>query len=360
MKQRLDDAIHDFLENRELVEERSRNTLANDRSRLGKLLTHIGSNVYCENITNRHITQSLIKSRQTASARSVAMMVSTYRVFFTWCADTKRIPRIADPMVGIKAPRWHVEERNILPVTKFESLIEAARCPRDRILLVSALHSLKRSGEITAWRYGDLDLSGGKIRTHIFKSKRDTQTPIGEEWDEELRRWLTVYQEECGPLQPDWHLIPGRTSPIFLKGHDSFPALVDPDSQRLTPEVPFKRPSYVAKYALKAVDFETRDPNTGKSKNEGMHTLRRAGGRARFDALRDAGYDGALEELRVAYGHKYSSMTEHYLGVSLSQIRHLENVIGKKFFPQIAKGANVVTLADHRPEIFQQDSAIDA
>lgn len=360
MKQRLSEAADAWLEYREMVEDRSKNTLMNDRSRMVKLLTHIGSNVYCENITNVHVTQSLIASRATCSPRSVAMMVSTYNVFFRWCQDTNRIPARCNPMAGVKAPKWHVEERNILPVDKFEPLIESARSPRDRILLVSALHSLKRSGEMTAWRYGDLDLNACKIRTHIFKSKKDDRTPIGEEWEEELRRWLTAYQEECGPLQPEWYLIPGRTSPIFLKGHDSFPALVDPDSAKLAPMKRFARPAYVAGYALKAVKFETRDPRTGKSKNEGMHTLRRAGGRARFDALRESGYDGALEELRETFNHKYVSMTEHYLGVTLGRMRRDENIIGKKFFPQLAKGPNVISLADRNPEIYRQDSAIDA
>lgn len=344
MKQRLNEAINDFLEYREMVEERAKNTLMGERVRLGKLLTHIGSNVYVENITNQHMTKSLIESRKTNTPRSVAMMVSTYRVFFRWCADHKRMPSRHDPMAGIKAPTWHKEERNILPVSKFKALINATDSPRDRIMIVSGLYSLKRSGEMTAWRVGDLDMQARKIRTHIFKSSHDNSTPMGNEWFREMQVWLTAYQDECGPLQPEWFLIPGRTAPTFAKGHTSFPAYVDRDTMKLVPTKRFGRPLGMVQRALKEVGFETRGVD-GKSKKEGMHSLRRAGGRARFDALRDAGYDGALEELQLAFGHKSRSMTEEYLGISLGQLRREENVIGHDFFPQLEQD-NVVNITE--------------
>lgn len=345
MKQRLNEAINDYLEYREMVEERAKNTLANERSRLGKLLRDVGSNMFVENIENTHVTKSLIESRKTNTPRSVAMMVSTYKVFFKWCADHKRMPSRHDPMAGIKAPKWHKEQRNILPVSKFKALIDSTSCPRDRILIVSGLYSLKRSGEITAWRVGDLDMQARKIRTHIFKSKHDNVTPMGNEWFREMQRWLTAYQDECGPLQPEWFLIPGRKAPTFAKGHNSFPAYIDPASQTLIPTKEFGRPLVVVQKALKAVGFETRDPKTGKPKKEGMHSLRRAGGRARFDALRDAGYDGALEELQLAFGHASRSMTEEYLGITLGQLRREENVIGHDFFPQLEQD-NVVSITE--------------
>ena len=340
MKQRLSDAVDDFLEYRGKIEDRSVSTVTNDRGRLVKLLTTTG-NIWCENVTNTHVTQSLIVARDTNSPRSLVGVISTYRVFFQWCRDHKRMTPRSDPMAGVKAPRWHVEERNILPVSKFRPLLDSATCPRDRILLASALYSLKRAGEIKAWRVGDLDMQACKIRTHLFKSKKDDRTPMGDEWMDEMRTWLMAYQAECGPLQPEWFLIPGRSTPTFKKGRGVYPARIDQDTLRLLPDVKLRRPGPIATYALKAVGFETRDPKTGVAKGEGMHTFRRSGGRARFDALRDSGYDGALEELRETFGHKFASQTEAYLGVSLSRQRRDENIIGHKFYPQL-EGDNVV------------------
>jgi integrase len=339
MKQRLDAAINDFLESRAL-EDKARNTMMNDRKDLGKLLRDIGSNVFVENITERHITESLTISRRTNSPRSMASIQTTYNVFFAWCVRAKRMPKSCDPMAGRKAPKWHEEERRRIPVTMFPTILDNAHCERDRILFSSALNTLSRAGEITNWRIGDLDLAGRRLATRVFKSKKDDRKPISKGLDRDLRRWLLAYQDECGPLQDHWYLIPGKTPGRFAKGHSGFPAVYDNGSSVLMPEKRFARPSLCAKYVLKSIGF----PTTG----EGMHTFRRSAARARFDALRDAGYDGAMEEVQGMLNHKYASMTERYIGVTLSRIRRDENIAGEEMFPQIAPQQDVIRLADHR------------
>ena len=42
----------------------------------------------------------------------------------------------------------------------------------------------------------------------IFKSYKSDVMPLSSELDMEMRRWLRAYQDECGPLDKNWFLVP--------------------------------------------------------------------------------------------------------------------------------------------------------
>jgi hypothetical protein len=73
-----------------------------------------------------------------------------------------------------------------------------------------------------------------------------------------------------------------------------------------------------------------------------------------FDYLRDhAGYDGALQRVRVMLHHSTARMTEKYLDVTVENTQRDEAIRGKLLFPHIAKPVteshdNVVNLDDKR------------
>lgn len=339
MKATLDAAINDYRDFRR-SEGLSPSTIANTDVVLRRLLKVIGSNLFVENITERHVTQYFTTCSRTQSPRTLALGHTVLSVFFGWCARTKRMPKTNDPMGGRRAPKWKRQERRRLSVGKFPALLDAAETPRDRMLMALGLYTLSRATELTGIKYGDVDLDGGFILINISKSRTFDRKPIGPELDAELRRWIITYQEECGPLDPDWYLVPARTRLTPTKGGPGF----TPGSARYVPTLRYARPHRNVVLALEKVGFPCRDPKTGKTTSEGMHTLRRSGARALFDALRDGGYDGALELVQDWLNHANSTMTELYLGLTLRRVRRDEWGRSHYMYPQNAPQDNVVRM----------------
>jgi integrase len=255
-------------------------------------------------------------------------------------------------MVGRKAPKFTPRVWRGIPVSKIPALLDSAPHPRDRILLALGCFLLGRGIEFSLLRIGDVRLDAGEISYAIPKTGKTDVLPISTELDGELRRWFTVYTEECGPLDPSWYLVPAKTPPR-LSGYRT----QIEGSARLIPDRPIcttKRKGTmhrVAQAALESIGFPLRDPESGKSLREGMHTLRRSIARGLYLQLVDEWQEGdpnPIEMVRSMLNHSTEKQTREYIGLQADRELRDRRIKGRPMFPGLAPGSNVVQLGEAR------------
>jgi integrase len=340
MKQLLSDSIDDYLAHR--AARRKGNSPARLKSikiTLRRLLTVVG-NIYTENIHEGHIDAYFLDAARTRP-RSLTLDASNLRGFFKWAIRTKRAGKNGDPMADHEVPAPQPRPWRGFGVGKLPAFLDAATHPRDRILLALAAYVLGRSIEFTILRIGDVDLDAGYISYTITKTGKVDLIPITTELDEELRQWLTAYAEECGPLDPTWYLVPAKTAPNLIGSRTA-----DRSSARLKPTVQMKKPHGVAQAALKAIGYSIVDER-GKTRYEGMHTVRRSIARALHDQLREEGDPNPVETVRSMLNHGTERETRRYIGLETSRQHRDARLRGKPMFPGL-RGGNVSELDTYR------------
>ncbi len=343
-KIRMAQAIEDFLLFRK-AERKADNTIRNDRMALRRLFLVTGD-IYVASLTERHINTTLSTAAETRAA-SLGIDYSTLSKFCDWAVRNRYLHQLDNPMHGRKVPRSMPVERQRIPVKDFGRLLDAAGAshPRDRVVVALGLYLFLRGGEIVDLKLGDLlpRLDHGEIAVRVFKTKQIDVMPICEELDQELRSWLTYYTQECGPLRPEWYLVPAKNRTTWVQ---------DPVTRRLVPEGgPIKlRPDRrivkiedIVQRALREIGFSTHGPD-GASLREGVHTLRRSGARALFDVQRELGYDGAIRHVQAMLHHANMAQTEHYLGLTLDRVKRNELTRGRRMFE--TTGDNVVQMRE--------------
>jgi integrase len=352
LKVRVSDAIDSYQKRRKL-QGITDGVLRNEKSTLTRLLNMTG-NIYLENVRDTHVDDAQAEMAQTCSPRSMANKYHELNGFFRWCVESGRLKR--SPMAGMRPPTFTVVERNRLEAAKFPLLLDAARSPRDRILMATALYTLGRSSECVTPKVGDVKREINRIRMPLAKKRgRDEIAtdlkPITIEYWEELDRWFSAYSRECGKLQDDWYLIPTLTAgnPVRIKRVNPGDPGARMVGQHWVPTRPVSQnvPKQIVQEALEAVGYPTR-ADDGTSLGEGMHTLRRSGARARYDAKRWMGHDNAIRHVQALLNHKHAFMTEHYIGINLDKIQRDEELIGDYMYPQLRTDGTVVDFATQK------------
>lgn len=333
MKTLLQDAANDYHYHRQaagIAHNTRRSELIVTRS----FITVVG-NIYVENVTDRHIDQWFAHTSQTRSANTRVLDHGVLSRWFAWCASTKRAPRYFAPMAGRKPPRKEEHERRRVHVSQFPALLDTATHPRDRIVLALGLYLFLRASEVTSLRVRDVDLAAGTVNVNVHKGKRHDVMPVSTELASELRRWLTRYTQECGPLNPDWWLCPAKTPPTFQGGQP-----------RLKPDSPVSNPQTIVHRALIGIGWttDTGGSTPGAGQREGVHTLRRSGARALYDTRVDNGgtYDGAIRVVQAMLHHKSVTTTEHYIGLDIDIARRNDLIAGNTMYPALTAD-NVVS-----------------
>ena len=308
---RLREATTKYLQSREF-NGYAPNTVRNDRRALHKIDKILGDIPLLQ--FNDAAFDKVMAHEQSRGlgVGSINNIITTGRTFTQWCQSRGLMAPDQNPASRRylkQAPKMH----DYLPRHMFTSLLDAATSPRDRIILAMGLYTLARTSEIQAVTIKDVDLSTGYVRMIVQKSYDSDLVPMSNELDRELRRWLTTYAEECGPLQPDWLLIPGSKTTGY---------------QMVTwnPEATLAKPEDAVKRALQPLGWKF----TGRT---GMHLLRRSSARAMFDTLVEAGYDGALRRVQTWLHHANMGQTEQYIGVSLDRDQRDRETIGRDMFP---------------------------
>lgn len=225
------------------------------------------------------------------------------RVFCRWLIDRHKVsPAVLDALGRVSEARKTYTQ---LPIATIEAMYTTAADPWERWTLALATQTLGRDGEIRSLRVGDLDLAAGYLRWFRSKTaKKDSRhdyLPVTERLDDEARRWLTYYQEQSGPLQRDWYLLPRRHwsdaqqawryETTLPRGTSGLREIVQYHAERVT--------------------------GTPLPKGEGTHMVRRSMARALYERLIAEGSSqpGSASVVQALLGHSSVQMTYRYIGV---------------------------------------------
>lgn len=339
MRSCLSDAIEDYFVLR-ASQDFSKRTLVNERSILRRFLTVTG-NIWVHNIEERQVIRYFEEAGRTRKPSSLNLDHTVLNSFFEWARKTRRMDMNNDPMYGRRRPKIAHRERNRIHVSKFPHLLDIAGRgePRNRALVAVLLYTLTRDQEAANIRIADVDLDAGYLMVKITKSHTEDRMPICAPLDRELRKWLTIYAAESGPLLPHHYLLPQRRSVNIFRergqiiGHE----------MRYFPEQKIGRLGRVVSDILEEFGFPMKDAQ-GRPLMEGAHTLRRSAARALYEDLGSKGVNDPLRVVQSTLHHKSVTQTEHYLGLEPDRLTRDELLRGKPLFePDVANVTRIET-----------------
>lgn len=287
-------------------------------------LAYVG-NIQVRNVSARHVDAYFAaRSASKCAPNTLNTDLVALRRLFDFAVARRYMGALDNPATHRRTLREQPKSRQLIPASKFGALLDACKHPRDRAFVALGLYLLLRASEIVELRIGDVDLDRGYVSARILKSAKADDMPISEELDAELRRWLTWYAQDAGPLDPTWRLVPAKESPAPMPG--------TPVVAHLRPTKAIHRPAEIVQRALVGIGVDVRE-SSGASKREGGHTLRRSSARAVFDRLVAEGYDGAGRVVQSLLHHSSFQTTEHYLGIELDRQKRDELLRGAPMFP---------------------------
>lgn len=291
-------------------------TLLNDRSVLGRLVTALGTTDSLS-VTPVHIDQFLgSEAARGLAATTLNTEQATISGFFKWSMERGYVNPLKNPMAGRRYRPVQKKGAVRVPIQKFQFLLDSAANPRDRMVLAVGLYLLLRQGEAVNLRVGDVDLDEGVIRVLISKTSDYDEMPITAELDRELRRWYLHYQQDCGPLQKNWYLLPTMRP----TGFQTF---------SLTPHRPISKSEDIIRRSLLAIGIE--------GERIGMHTLRRSAARAILTELEHRGVDHALRRVSAWLHHASTRTTEIYLGLDVDRAVRDKEFRGMSMYPSLVE-----------------------
>lgn len=310
----------------------------------GTLRTFVAvvGNVQLGQITRWHIDRFIEHhSRKGAQASSINSYLNRVRTFFKWCVANRLLGEFDNPMSDHRALREEPTEKVIIPPEKFADVLDAAANPRNRMIVALGLYLFVRQSEIRLIDMNDVSLRQQHVNIYVQKSRRRDRMPIPSELDTELRQWLGYYSKQHQP-SPRNPLVCGYSPPRFNYADDGERTVGG--KGRLVPEHRLKEVTPMAKQAILDAGFP--------DEHVGVHTLRRSGARAYFDALAARGYDRALRRVQAMLHHKNTEMTEHYLGLSIETHERDRDLAGQPMFASALSipGDNVVDISVRRAE----------
>jgi integrase len=309
-----------------------------DRNDLRRLLAYVG-NVRLKDLNKDHLVGYFYGAKGRVNQVSAATFnAERGRIitFLHWAVEEGHIAK--SPMRGIDRRTVRTRERLRLNPDQMLEAIAGEEYPRDRALLSVVCNTALRAHAITLLRVRDVDLANGYLCTYTTKTETERLMPMPSELEAELRSWREVYAQECGPLHPDWFLLPARarygwyTDPTTGRRDDNKSVL------RPTVEMCYQTTLRIVHKTLARLGLD--------GPGEGLHTLRRSSARAVFDAVADDGDARAIHIAREFLGHTNVAMTEHYIGTSHERKQLDDRMKGKAFLAASRpESSNVVDLA---------------
>ncbi len=335
------EAVDEFYETRSV--HLAPTTLYNERSVIRSFMRGVGEKRQCHTITQREVERWFAAEANRQAASSYNKVHSRVSGFIRFCQRRGWIT--ADLMGEVRTLKVVKRERMRLSPAELLTLPDCASNERDRILITIATNTALRAGSIVSIRVGDVDLANGWLRVTIHKSSQQDQLPITAALDVALRRWLVAYEEDAGPLRPDWLLVP-RRQPGHGGVKDERGQWVGGYEMRtsgsLLPQQTMKNPAEVVQKALITQGHVI-------ARGEGVHTLRRSVARAFFDSLSAReGYDTALRDCSALLHHAHSHTTEGYLGLSSERLARDRALRGQPFLEAMVSDENVTAFSSTR------------
>ncbi|MDQ3222019.1 MAG: site-specific integrase [Gemmatimonadota bacterium] len=305
----------------------ARTTVIGDRHCIDSLKAGLGASVNMSHITSDDLEQ-FFYGPDGYLGRAVPVAASTFNVylarvrgFFKYCRAKGWTDQ--DPFLLIQRKRLTKKDRLRLTAAEVLRCLDLADSPRDRAALAIAANTAMRSSELAALRIRDVDLRAGSVLVRVTKSRLEDWMPITSDLDAELRAWFLTYQEECGPLHPDWYVIPSRN---FHAG-----------TLNTRPCEPVGRVADIAQKVLAALGYPTYQ--------EGFHTIRRSVARIYFDMLSADGVDSALIATASLLHHADTVTTLRYIGLKPEEERRDTRLRGNPFLTSLVQQGHVVSIA---------------
>ncbi len=315
------------------------NTVRNEACELNLFLNRTG-NLRLATLTLKHVERYFYDpetGHQELAAASFNNARARLLGFLRWCQEEGHIK--GNLMRQIDRRKVYKTEKLRLTPEQMLAAIEQDMHPRDRVAVAIACNTAIRVSSIQQLRVGNIDLAQGLFHYSNVKSQRDKTLPITTDLDRELRRWFQWYEAECGPLQPDWFLVPARP-----RG-GGFLHCEPGEHGPVIPQKPALHPGRIAQNALIKLGL---DPE--KIKGEGFHTFRRSVARAVFEAGMDAKDPRAIYIVKELCDHENVETTQRYVGTSFEREKLDEMLKGKSFLtPKVEESSEteqVVSLSD--------------
>lgn len=293
-----------------------------------RLLAQTG-NIQVRNVDpHRHIDRYFaIRMGQGIEASSLNIELQNLRGLFRFAQVRRYLGNTPDPTSHRHRMRVQPKARRRIPVQDFTRLMDSCEHPRDRMVVALGVYLMLRQSEIVRLRVGDVNLDTEEITAHIVKTGKIDVMPISMELNAELRRWLTWYTQQVGPLHDDYLLVPAKARPVVMADGSGFNLMASP----LYPHKRIGHPQDIIKRAMSACGYELIDGD-GQTLRDGVHTLRRSAARAKFDELVEDGYDGATRVVQSMLHHASFKQTELYIGIELDQKRRDDIIRGKQMY----------------------------
>ena len=305
---------------------------------LKSFLAEVG-NVNTKQLTPRHAerfqTALMVKGQKPNTVNSRMSQVSA---FSKWLVANRYTP--AHFVATVRTVPVPKRARLRVPATDFARLLDCTERPDRRITVALGLFLFLRGGEIRTLRVGDVRLDEGAIDVVVHKTHGFDEMPICYELDQELRQWFIEYQRDIGR--------PLRSTDFLVPAHRSMPGwMARPETGNYQPERMVLRPYDHVRATLKTAGYPVTD-DTGKRNGEGVHTLRRSGARALYDALVEGrlgdqtAKDSALRQTMTMLHHSSVTVTEHYIGLERDREKRDNTIKGVRLLPALP--ANVMEL----------------
>jgi site-specific recombinase XerD len=133
--------------------------------------------------------------------RSCRAEISVLRLIYTWMADEVDPPLISrNPIVGFRRMKVPKRLPRILHEQEAMKIADAARTPRERVILELLYGSGVRAGELLALKLEDLQLANGAVMV-MGKGDKERLQPISEQAIAAIREWLP---ERARLLEEPW------------------------------------------------------------------------------------------------------------------------------------------------------------
>ncbi|MFD3464786.1 tyrosine-type recombinase/integrase [Streptomyces sp. NPDC058682] len=230
----------------------------------------------------------------------------------------------------------HNRNRYRMTRAEIRQLIDAADDPRDAALVWFVACTGVRISEAVAMHVRDLSFAKGELYVTLPKTHSEVTYPLSSDLEDALRRWLTHYTEQVGPLKRSYRLFPPYRRIHFAPGGGMT------EGRQYNPDRPISDPGGDILHPMAeraGIELEPGD---------GWHTLRRSFSRILYDDALEQGHDGALRIVQAALNHKTVKTTERYLGLTVERKQFVDIIRGKPFLTADLEPGKIVDLSNRR------------